>query len=132
MYERGFEHLHAMTQLRQDSHMLKHALDKHEEENYHNIKFGIRAIVYCRSSFERQITEACKIQEERKHHEILNSRAEYNCSAVPRLMTKLGDKEYKKYGEELRKEKSREDIIEEKIQRLRKENNLERRPMEAN
>ena len=47
-------------------------------------------------------------------------------------MTKLGDTEYKKYGEELRKEKSRDDMIEEKIQRLRKEKNLERRPVEAN
>ena len=89
-------------------------------------------MVYCRSSFERQITEACKIQEERRQHEILNSRAEYNRSAVPRLMTKLGDKEYKKYGEDIRKEKTREDLIEEKIQRLRKERNMERRTAEAN
>ena len=87
--------------------------------------------MYFRSSFECQITEACKIQEERKHLEILNSRAEYNHSAVPKLMTKLGDKEYKKYGEELSQEKFREDMIQEKIQRLRKGKNLERRPVEA-
>ena len=132
LYERGFEHQHAMTQLRQDSHMLKHALDKHEDEDYTTIKFGIRAMVYCRSSFERQITEACKIQVERRHHEILNSRAEYNRSAVPRLMTKLGDREYKKYGEEMKEEKIREEIIEEKIARMRKERNKERKPQEQN
>ena len=89
-------------------------------------------MIYCRSSFERQITEACKIQEERRQHETLNSNAEYNRGAVPRLMTKLGDKEYKKYGEEIRKEKAREDLLEEKIQRLRTERIMERRTAEAN
>ena len=75
------------------------------------IKFGIRAIQHCRSSFERQILEACKIQEERKKHKILNSKSEYNRSAVPRIITKLGDREYEKYGKEKMEEARKEKII---------------------
>ena len=95
MYERGWEHEHDKNQLNINSHMLRHIILDHEGEEIMTIKFGIRAIQHCRSSFERQIREACKIQEERKKHKIINSKSEYNRSAVPRIITKLGDREYK-------------------------------------
>ena len=97
-----------------------------------NIKFGIRTIVYCRTSFLRQITEACKIQEVRRRHVLLNSRAEYNRSAVPRLITKLGETEYEKFGKEKMMEKRQDEVVEEKIRKLRKANNVERRPQDHN
>ena len=132
LYERGFEHRHSMESLRADSHMLKHAISEHEDEDPDTIKFGIRTLSYCRTSFVRQITEACNIQGERRRHILLNSRAEYNRSAVPRLMTKLGEKEYEKFGKEKYLEKIKDDIIDEKIRKLRKARNLDRRPQEYN
>ena len=132
LYERAFEHFQAKESLRFDSHMLKHAVAEPEEEDLDKVQFGIWAVVFCRSSFERQITESCKIQEERRHHILLNSRAEYNRCAVPRASTKLGDNEYDKVGKEIRLEKINEDIIEEKIKRLRKQRNVERRPTDPN
>ena len=108
--------------------MLKHAIEEHQGEDVRQVKFGIRAMAFCRSSFERQIMEACKIQEERIKHVILNSKSEFNRSAVPRIMTKLGDKEYEKYGKEKSEEKRKEEEIEEKIRELRKERNKEHRP----
>ena len=81
LFDTGFEHQQAMNQLRLVSHMLKHALEKHEDE-YMDVKFGNRAIAYSGTAFERQITEACKIQEERVHYKILNSRAQHSRSVV--------------------------------------------------
>ena len=73
-----------MEQLKPCSHMLKHILDKHETENHEEIVFNAKVLSYCNSSFERQILESVKIQQERGHN-LLNSKAEYNRSAVPRL-----------------------------------------------
>ena len=89
LYERGWEHVHAKDQLHSNSHMLKHAVEEHPGGDLLQIKFGMRAITFCRSSFERQIMKACKIQEERVKHTILNSKSEFNRSAVLRIMTKL-------------------------------------------
>ena len=84
LYERGWEHEQDKNQLNTTSHMLKHIIQEHEGEDIEKIKFGIRTIQYCRSSFERQILEACKIQEERKKHTILDSRSEFNRSRYKR------------------------------------------------
>ena len=73
------------------SHLLKHALDLHQTTKFSTLKFGIKVIKYARSSFERQICESVTIEQNR-HHFLLNSRSEFNRSAVPRLMCKLGDK----------------------------------------
>ena len=67
------------------SHLLKHILDKDEGEEVDEVKFGIKMIKYTRTPFERQILESVKIQQERQDHFLLNSRAEYNRSAIPRL-----------------------------------------------
>ena len=88
VYERSREHLSDMQQLKPCNHLLKHILDKHEEENHEEIVFNLRVLSYCQSSFERQILESVIIQKERDHH-LLNSKAEYNRSAVPRLTTKI-------------------------------------------
>ena len=69
------------------------------------------------------------IQKEREHH-LLNSRAEYNRCAVPRLTTKIGEKDYKKWERKNEEEREKEEILEEKIRTLRKNRNKERRNIE--
>ena len=89
--------------------MLKHAVDKHATEELCTLKFGIKVPKYARSAFERQIFESVSIEENRHHH-LLNSRSEYNRSAVPRLTCKLGDKAYKKYEKEMEEEMEKEEL----------------------
>ena len=72
---------------------------KYIGEMARSIKFNVKVLSYTRSSFERQIMESVVIQQERKHH-LLNSKAEYNRSAVPRLSTRLGEKQYKRWEKE--------------------------------
>ena len=95
VYERSSEHVAYMKQLKPSSHLLKHIVDVHEKEQITDVKFGIKVLSYTQSRFERQILESVIIQQERLHH-LLNSKAEYNRSAVPRLTTKIGEKQYKK------------------------------------
>ena len=66
------------------------------------------------------------IQNERKQHNILNSRSEYNRCSLPRLCTQIGDGEYKKIGREIQAEKQEEEKIENKIRQLRKDRNKAR------
>ena len=72
------------------------------------------------------MAESVYIQQERKHF-LLNSRAEYNRCAVPRVTAKLGDKYYKKWEKQIEDETLKENILEEKIRILRKERNLDRK-----
>ena len=78
---------------------------------------------YKRTAFERQIAEAVVIQNEAEKTELLNSKSEYNSSCLPRLVTRIGDKEWEKA---LEKEKKAEEIVEMKIRELRKKNNKAR------
>ena len=103
--------------------MLKHFVDQHEGEDFSKRRFAVKVLSYTRSSFERQILESVKLQNNR-HHNLLNSKAEYNRCAIPRLSSKLGEKEFKKYTEEEKEEKKRGEILEMKI---RKEQNKDRR-----
>jgi hypothetical protein len=116
-YERGFEHQYDRKNLSTTSHMLKHIIDKHEEENHSQIEFRMKVLQYHKSAFERQISESIKIKNNKKH-KILNSKGEYNRCALPRLGLKIGTKEFNvaKEKEENEKEKN----IEEKIRLLRK------------
>ena len=125
-YERGWEHINDLTQLKSSSHMLKHVLTKHPEQDFKEVRFGMKVIRNCKTSFERQIYESVAIQQERGEHHILNSRSEYNRCSLPRLSTQLGDEEHKKYNEELKQEKEQEDKIESQIRQLRKIRNKER------
>ena len=56
-FERGWEHVNDMAQLKTSSHMLKHALTTHQEQEMSEVQFGMRIIRSCQSSFERQINE---------------------------------------------------------------------------
>ena len=56
-YERGLQHLSDAEQLKPSSHMLKHLLESHEEENSEDIKFGMKIRATAKSAFERQVTE---------------------------------------------------------------------------
>ena len=94
-YERGLEHYNDIKGLNPSSHMLKHLIDKHEYENFEEVDFRMEVLSFSRTAYERQIMEAVEIQHHRESHFLLNSRAEFNRSAIPRLGLKLGEKEYK-------------------------------------
>ena len=61
--------------------MLKHVIMNHPEEDMADVKFGMKVLKFCQTSFERQALEAVTIQKERKTHHLLNSRTEYNRSS---------------------------------------------------
>ena len=91
IYERGFEHNYDYDNLSTKSHMLKHAVEIHGQEQFDTLEFGMKVIQFTKSPMDRQILESSMIQQN-KHHHLLNSRSEYNRCAVPRMMCKLGDK----------------------------------------
>ena len=80
-YERGANHLYDRKNLDLGSHMLKHALAHHRDQDPNLVKFHMKVLSYHKSYFERQINEAVKIQYNRENH-ILNSKAEYNRSSI--------------------------------------------------
>ena len=126
-FERGFEHINDIKQLKPSSHMLRHVLDQHEGESITSIEFGMETVRFTRTSFERQILESVTIQQNTDHF-LLNSRSEYNRCSLPRLSTKLGDSDYKRYEKELEEAKKKEEEIEGRIREMRKKRNQLRRP----
>ena len=54
-----------------------------------------------------------------RHHHILNARSEYNRCAIPRLATKLGEKDIGKW----KKDETKEENLESKIRNMKKERN---------
>ena len=127
VWERSAEHQADLRNLNPTSHLLKHVLDKHEKEDMESVRFGIRVIKYMRTAFDRQILESVIIQQERLSHHLLNSRAEYNRCAIPRLSSKIGEKEYKKWEEEGEREQEKEDILKEKIVQMKGERDRKQR-----
>ena len=129
-YERGFEHLDKLATLSSNSHMLKHMISTHENEDFSEVQWGMFVLEFKRTAFERQISEAVKIQAEAEKTEtdILNSKSEYNSCCLPKLVTRIGDKEseIKAWEKELEEEKKIDEKIEEKIRELRKKNNKAR------
>jgi hypothetical protein len=99
--------------------MLKHIMDKHEGKQPGEVKFLMKAVKFHQSAFERQIQEAVLIQANRAHH-LLNSKSDFNRCALPRLGTKLGERETKEKREELEEEERKEKDLEERIRNLRK------------
>jgi hypothetical protein len=93
-FERGANHLYDRKNLDLGSHKLKHSIEHHEGNSPEDVTFHMKVLKYHRSSFERQIDEAVKIQHNRKYN-ILNSKSEYNRSSIPRLGFKMGFKNYK-------------------------------------
>ena len=104
---------------------LKHLLDQHESENFADIDFRMQVISYPRSAYERQILEAVLIQQNR-HHYLLNSRSEFNRSAIPRLSMRLGEKEFSQRVKEEKLEDEKEENLKSRIRDLRKQRNRER------
>ena len=126
-FERGFEHAHDLEQLNPKSHMLRHCIEQHQGVPLEKMDFGIKVVQYTRTSFERQILESVKIQENRNHH-ILNSKSEYNRCALPRLATKIGENDYKKWEETQQEDKEKELEMERKIRTMRMMRNKKRQP----
>ena len=91
-----------------DSHMLKHIVAVHPSEEIASIKFHVKVLKFARTAFERQISESVLIQEKRETSHILNSKSEYNRCSIPRLTTKMGEKEIKEW-EKNREKSSREE-----------------------
>ena len=125
-YERGLEHLDKLTSLSNKSMMLRHVLDNHQGEEISEVRWGMEIIQFKRSAFERQIKEAVLIQQESEKHHILNSKAEWNQSKIPRFAMKVEDQDVWQMELELKKEKAKEDEFERKLRELRKERNKNR------
>ena len=106
--------------LRKGSHILKHILDRHGDEDMMKIKFGIKALKFHRTSLERQIYESLMIQKNRGHHHLLNSKAEFTRCSIPRLCMEMREKEYSAKGKENKLEEKKGLMIVEKIRKLRK------------
>ena len=114
-YERSLEHQSDIGACKTSSHMLRHLLEVHEEEeeDWQNIKWGMRVIKSTRSAFERQIMESVEIQKARKTSRIMNAKSEYNRCALPRLTARLGEKDLDKWRKEDREEQEKEASMEE-------------------
>ena len=80
----------------------------------------MRVVRTHQSSFERQVYEGIRIQNERGKHDILNSKTEYNRCALPRLVVKVGDGKDKGKDKERREEEIKEAEIERKINEMMK------------
>ena len=62
------------------------------------------------------------VQENRDHH-ILNSHSEHNRCTIPRLATKMGEKDIEKWKKEEIEMQEKEDNMETRIRNLKKERN---------
>ena len=127
-FERGFEHLDQLATLSKKSHMLKHMLFQHENEDFSKVQWGMFILEYKKSAFERQISEAVTIEKVAKSSKILNSRSEWNQCQLPRLITRMGNQEseIRELEKELLEEKKIEEELENRIRKLRKERNKAR------
>ena len=52
-FERGGEHLAASRLLDKGSHILKHFLEHHRDEDFETLRFGMKAVRFHKSAFER-------------------------------------------------------------------------------
>ena len=125
-FERSQEHKNDMHQLKPSSHMLRHVLDMHEGEPIAGIRFGIEIVRFTRTSWERQMLESVIIQQSTSHN-LLNSKSEYNRCSLPRLSTRMGENEYKKYEKQQELEKRKQEFLESRIRDMRKTRNKNRK-----
>ena len=125
-FERGWEHLNDMASLKSTSHMLRHLVTCHEDADFSDIQFGMKVAKFTRSSFDRQILEAVLIDQEKDKNNIHNAKAEYNRSSLPKLSASTENETIEKRKRELFEEEKKENEIEEKIRKLRKERNKAR------
>ena len=121
-FERGSEHLADLKNRRVRSHMLRHCVELHPEENPDEIDFRMRQLKSHRSAFERQLFEAVLI-EEHNGPLLMNSRIEYNRCYIPKIQMKSGNGDDKP---DIDKEK--ETSTREKIRMLYKGENKREKP----
>ena len=89
-HERGLEHWNDALSLNPKSHILKHFVEIHMGDNLESLeslRFNMKVLRFSKTSFERQIYKSVLIQENRGHN-LLNSKSEFNCCAIPRLTMK--------------------------------------------
>ena len=67
-YERGLEHLKDFEDMKAESHMIKHYLENHENEEMMSMEFGMRIVRKPRTAFNRQIAESVMIQSNKNHN----------------------------------------------------------------
>ena len=89
-YER--EHLADLKDLNPGSHLLKHVI-KHPIINPDQVEFRMKILTTHFTAFDRQITEAVKINRNAGPF-LLNSKAEYNRSSLPCIKTNDKKSEY--------------------------------------
>ena len=126
-YERGLEHTRDCTEMKKESHMIKHYFEYHEKEELENMEFGMKILRTPKTAFNRQISESVLIQSNKSKHNILNSRSEYNRCALPRLTAKLGDETYDKIDKIKKEERVAEQNLERKIRNLKVQRSKSRR-----
>ena len=96
--ERAMEHFGAARRQEEDSHMYKHQRLEHngEQQNFH-----FKVVSQHRTALGRQVREAIRIRRRGgAEGGVLNSKAEYNRSHIPRLMVELEQDEAKRQREE--------------------------------
>ena len=85
--ERSAEHLHDLEAKKEDSHMWKHKVLEHPEEE---VSFTMKVLKKHYSAFERMVTESTLITHNSNTSNILNSKSGYNRSCIPRLTVSMG------------------------------------------
>ena len=126
-YERGGEHMDDKRNFNEKSHMLKHCLIAHKDEDPADVKFGMRMRSQYKTALERQIGEAIAILEEKENMvELLNSKSEYNRCSLPRISA--GDT--KEWLEKLQEEETAEKQVKANIRCLKKQKNRKKKEKE--
>ena len=126
-YERSLEHLRDYKEMKLDSHLLKHFLEHHKEEEMEEVEFGTRIVQEYRTAFDRQIGESVEINKNKEHHYILNSKNEYNRCALPRLTAKIGNLTIDKMEKQKKEEKEMERKLLAEIRKLKMKRSMKRR-----
>ena len=123
-YERGKKHQEDYGRLELDSHILKHQILKHGEEE--KISFSMQIIKKHSSAFKRQVHEAVLVEIlEGRGGNILNSKGGFNRCTLPRLSIKMGEKEHTE-GDTQEKEMT-DFEIEMEINKMRRERKIRKR-----
>ena len=84
--ERSKNHYDQYVMNQASSHMFKHFMDKHRQED--RPAFKMVAVKFFKSAFIRQLSEAVRLRRrtQQPNTTIMNSRGEYSRSRLPRLI----------------------------------------------
>ena len=115
-YWRGLQHTSDYFRKLENSHMWKHVSEAHPGEEPRDVKFGMSVVRQHFSAFSRQIFEAVLIF--RAGDNVLNSKAEFNRSKVPRLSVMIGEGQH----ESFKKTNLDQEELEADIQLLKRRN----------